>query len=49
MSTSPAMTMTVAPTAAAGPANRPNEAGTRVYQVVTIAAMLLLLGSLWVF
>jgi hypothetical protein len=47
MTTSPAMTLDS--TAAAAPANRPNEAATRVYQVVTIAAMFLLLCSLWVF
>ena len=51
MATSPAITPAVAisPMAAAGPANRPNEAATRVYQGVTIAAMVLLLCSLWVF
>jgi hypothetical protein len=47
MTTSPALTIDL--TATARRANRPNEAATRVYQVVTIAAMLLLLGSLWVF
>lgn len=49
MSTSPAPAMTIDSTATAGRASRPTEAATRIYQVVTIAAMLLLLGSLWVF
>jgi hypothetical protein len=47
MSTSPAIA--IAPSAVAAPANSPNQAATRVYQGVTIAAMLLLLFSLWVF
>lgn len=34
---------------ASGPQNAPGKAATMVYQGVTIAAMLLLLGSLWVF
>ena len=51
MATSPAIApaIAIAPTATAGPANRPNQAATRVYQGVTIAAMVLLLCSLWVF
>ncbi len=51
MATSPAIApaVSIAPTVADGRANRPNEAATRVYQGVTIAAMVLLLFSLWVF
>ncbi len=51
MSTSPAIAsaITIVPTATTERVSKPNEAATRIYQVVTIAAMFLLLCSLWVF
>jgi hypothetical protein len=48
MQSSPEFTSNLLHSSVGGP-ERPAHAATVVYQAVTIAAMLLLIGSLWVF